>query len=130
MISVDSTVLADWLLNGGELRESALRLQSIDGDWHCLALARYEFGNVGRTLTRAGRIAAEDLKAGWSALEVSGIKFEDEIDWPKVSILASAKEISFYDAAHVWLAMSKGTRLYSRDGPLRAKCPEVVSAMP
>ncbi len=130
MIAVDSTVLADWLFNGGALRESALRLQAIDTDWNCLALARYELGNVGWKLARAGRLAAEDLKTGWSALDAAGIKFEDEIEWPKVSVLASTKEISFYDAAYVWLAMSKGTRLYSRDGPLRAKCPDVVSAMP
>ncbi len=37
MISVDSTVLGDWLLNGGEFRESALRLQKIDGDWNCVS---------------------------------------------------------------------------------------------
>lgn len=55
MIAVDSKVLADWLFSGGELREAALKLQARDGDWQCVALARYEVGNVAWKLMRAGR---------------------------------------------------------------------------
>lgn len=130
MIAVDSTVLADWLFNGGSLRESAIRLQEIDGEWICSALVWYELGNVGWKLGRAGRVTAEDVAVAWAALEDAGIDFVDEIEWAEVSVLAAAKEISFYDAAHVWLAKSKGIPLYSRVGPLRAKCPETVREMP
>lgn len=130
MIAVDSTVLADWLFNGGLLRESALRLQARDGDWVCLALARYELGNVAWKLIRAGRLAGEDVVLGWAALSVAGIELVHEVEWAEVSALAVAKEITYYDAAHVWVAMSHGIPLYSRDGPLRAKCPEVVRGMP
>ena len=130
MIAVDSTVLADWLFNGGRTREAALRLQALDGDWLCMALARYELGNVAWKLMRAGRLTADDVVLGWSALEAAEIRVVYEIDWPEVSALAAAKEISFYDAAHVWVAMSRGVPLFSRDGPLRVKCPEVVRGMP
>lgn len=130
MIAVDSTVLADWLFNGGALRESVIRLQAQDGDWVCVALARYELGNVAWKLARAGRIADEDVVLGWAALTTAGIEMVHDLEWPQVSALAVAKEISYYDAAHVWLAMSRGIPLYSRDGPLRAKCPEVVRGMP
>lgn len=130
MIAVDSTVLADWLFNGGALRDSAIRLQSLDPEWACLALVRYELGNVAWKLSRAGWLSIEDVVLGWAALGVSGIKMVDEVGWPEVSALAQAKEISFYDAAHVWLAMSRGIPLYSRDRALRGKCPEVVRAMP
>lgn len=130
MIAVDSTVLADWLFNGGLLRESVLRLQVQDGDWVCLALARYELGNVAWKLTRARRLAGEDVLMGWEAMGTAGIEIVHEIEWSQVSALAVAREISYYDAAHVWMAMSRGIPLYSRDGPLRAKCPEVVRGMP
>ena len=130
MIAVDSTVLADWLFNGEELRESVLRLQEMDGDWICAALGRYELGNVAWKLVRAGRLAVDDVVIGWDAVNSSGIEFVDEIGWPEVSALAVGKQISYYDAAHVWLAKFRGVPLYSRDGPLRNKCPEVVRAMP
>lgn len=130
MIAVDSTVLADWLFNGGKMRDAALKLQVEDGDWLCSAFVRYEVGNVAWKLMRAGRLTMQDVLLGWEALNVAGIQVIDELDWQAVSALAIAKEISFYDASHVWLALSKGIPLYSRDGPLMAKCPEVVRAMP
>jgi predicted nucleic acid-binding protein len=130
VIAVDSTVLADWLFNEEALREGALRLQAMDSDWVCLALARYELGNVGWKLVRAGKITMVDLQLGWKALEVSGIRFLHEIEWAGVSVLAAERAITFYDAAHVWMAASNGLALFSRDGRLRARCPEVVCAMP
>lgn len=130
MIAVDSTVLADWLFNGEKLREAALRLQAMDPDWVCLALARYELGNVGWKLVCGGRITVADLRLGWAALEVSGVRFEHEIEWAAVSLLASERGITYYDAAHVRMAGSRGLALFSRDGRLRAKCPEVVCEMP
>lgn len=130
MIAVDCTVLADWLFNSGPLRESAIRLQTLEPNWSCLALARYELGNVAWKLARAGRIAVEDVALGWVALAAAEIEIEHQVDWPEVSALAQVREISFYDASHVWFAMSRGIPLYSRDGPLRAKCPDVVRAMP
>lgn len=130
MIAVDATVLTDWLFNGGNMRDSALKLQAQDGEWLCVALARYELGNVAWKLMRAGRLKPEDLLLGWNAFAAAGIGIVHEIDWPEVSALALAKEISYYDAAHVWVGLSRGIPLYSRDGPLRAKCPEVVRGMP
>jgi predicted nucleic acid-binding protein len=130
LIAVDSTVLADWLFNGGPLRESALRLQAEDGEWVSAALARYELGNVAWKLTRAGLIAADDVVIGWAALSAAAIEFVHDIEWAEVSALALAKQISYYDAAHAWVAISRGIPLYSRDGPLRNKCPELVRAMP
>jgi predicted nucleic acid-binding protein len=130
MIAVDATVLADWLFNGGALRKSAIKLQGIDPDWSCVALVRYELGNVAWKLIRAGRLRSEDVVPAWLALPRAGIEIVHEVEWVEVSALAMKKEISFYDAAHVWTAMSRGIPLFSRDGPLRAKCPEVVRAMP
>lgn len=130
MIAVDSTVLADWLFNGGPLRESVLRLQRLEAEWICLTLGRHELGNVAWQLIRAGRLVEDKVAAGWAALDAAAIEFIHEVRWPEVSALALAKEISYYDASHVWLATSRGIPLYSRDGPLRAKCPEVVRAMP
>lgn len=129
MIAVDSTVLADWLFNGGELRDAALSLQEQDADWLCCALVRYELGNVAWKMMSAGLLAEEQAVLGWRALEAAGISFVHEIAWAEVSALAQAREISFYDAAHVWVAHSRGIPLFSRDGPLRAKCPEVVRGM-
>jgi predicted nucleic acid-binding protein len=130
VIAVDSTVLADWLFNGGPMRKSAVHLQGLDGVWCCLALARYELGNVAWKLARAGLLAVNDLEMGWAALGKAGIEFVEEVEWREVSALAQAKEITFYDASHVWLAMSRGIPLYSRDGKLGRKCPDVVCAMP
>lgn len=130
MIAVDSTVLADWLFNGGSMRDAALRLQALDGDWLCVALARYELGNVAWKLMRAGRLTADDVVLGWGALEAAEVHVIHDIDWREVSALALAKEITFYDAAHVWAAMSRGIPLFSRDRPLRVKCPDVVRGMP
>jgi len=130
VIVVDSTVLADWLFNGGRMRDAALQLQAQDEDWLCVALARYELGNVAWKLMRAGRLSAEDVVLGWVALDAAGIRMVHEIAWPEVSALALAKGISFDDAAHVWVALSRGLPLYSRDGLLRSKCPEVVRGMP
>ena len=121
---------ADWLFNGGELRDAALRLQAVDGDWLCVALARYELGNVAWKLMRADRLTADAVVLGWSALAAAEIQVVHEIEWAEVSALALVKKITFYDAAHVWLALSRNTFLYSRDGPLREKCPEVVRGLP
>lgn len=130
MIAVDSTVLADWLFNGQELHTAVLRLQALDAQWFCLALARYELGNVGWKLVRAGRVTVADLQVGWAALDESGVRFEHEVEWASVSVLAAEREISFYDAAHVWMAASRGLALFSRDRRLSARCPEVVCGMP
>ena len=118
------------MFNGGELRDAALRLQAVDGDWLCVALARYELGNVAWKLMRADRLTADAVVLGWSALAAAEIQVVHEIEWAEVSALALVKKITFYDAAHVWLALSRNTFLYSRDGPLREKCPEVVRGLP
>lgn len=129
MIAVDTTVLADWFFNGGKMRDAVLKLQEHDSNWVCVSLAQYEVGNVAWKLMRAGRLGLKEVFLAWEALRLAEIEMIDEVDWQAVTVLAASKEISFYDAAHVWVAMSRGIPLYSRDGALKTKCPEVVRAM-
>ena len=130
MIAVDSTVLADWLFNGDPMRKAAIHLQGLDGEWCCLALARYELGNVAWKLARAGFLAVNDLEMGWAALGKAGIEFVEEVEWCEVSALAQAKEITFYDASYVWLARLREMKLRTRDKDILRICPDVAIPMP
>ncbi len=127
---VDTTVLADWLINGPELRDRVIKLQQLDPEWLCLDLATYEFGNVANTLRRAGRISDSAIELAWQSIELSDIQFVRDRDLWEISKLAKSKEISYYDASHVWLAIHHQTVLYSRDRKLQNKCPETVCEMP
>lgn len=130
MIVVDTTVLADLLFNEGACREAAFALQELDPEWLCVSLVRYEVGNVAWKLADFGGLDPDLLRLGLEGIEELLVGIEEAIDPVGVFEAAVKWEISFYDAAHVWLAESRGLSLYSRDERLRRKCPEVVRAMP
>ena len=127
---VDCTVLMDFYAGENRAIEAAYALLEEDADWVSVGLWRYEFGNVLLKYLRAGRLAAAETEL--LLQEVSGLLVEtvEDLDVLGVWRLSSDKGLSYYDAAYVWLARSRSSRLYTRDKGILKKCPEYSSPMP
>lgn len=130
MIVVDTTALADLLFNDGKLRESALKLQSVDPEWICTGLVRYELGNVAWKMMVFGGLEQADAQPGLEGAGEVLTEVVQEVDWLAVLSIAVEAGLSYYDAAHVWLARVRGLKLWTRDKQVLRECSDVAVAMP
>lgn len=131
MIVVDTTVLADWVFGDEGLRSQADGLLRTEPEWITVELYRYELGNVGWKSIRFGEgWDAEKVEAAMAKAEAILTEVVTDLDWNEVLQLAVNRELSYYDAAYAWLAVSRGLPMYSRDGKLVAKCAEFACSMP
>ena len=130
MILVDTTVLADLLFNSGTEYEATQLLQSIDPEWACLGLAIYELGNVAIKCVRFGGLDAEDASRALNNLDSLLVDVYDDINTEAIFKVAVRRDLSFYDAAHVWLAMAMNLPLYSRDKKILTSSKDVARKMP
>ena len=130
MIIVDTTVLADLLFNNGAEYESTQLLQTIDPEWACLGLAIYELGNVALKSVRFGGLDTDLASLALCSLDSLIANVFHKIDPKTIFEVAVQRNLSFYDAAHVWLAIKKGLPLYSRDKKLLSSSRDVACEMP
>lgn len=130
MIAVDCTVIADLYVGEDERRLSCERLLRSDPEWISSGLVQFEFGSVLRKYAKAGLLQEAQMReALLEAPKLLSGRF-DEIDAQAVWDVSREYDVSYYDASYVWVAMSQGVKLYSRDGKLERKIPEYVFAMP
>lgn len=130
MIVVDATVLADRIAGLESLRASAVALAESDPIWISSTLWRYEFGNVLWKKIRLEGLVREVSVRGLEDAEALLERTVGDLDWSAILELALDREISFYDASYVWLGLENRCKVYSRDGALGRKVPEVVCGMP
>lgn len=130
MIIVDTTVLADLLFNDGAEYESTQLLQAIDPEWACLGLAIYELGNVALKGVRFGGLDPDLASLALCSLDSLLVDVFHGINPRAIFEVAVQRNLSFYDAAHVWLAITKGLPLYSRDKKLLSSSQDVACKMP
>lgn len=130
MILVDTTVLADLLFNDGAEHEATRLLQAIDPEWACLGLAVYELGNVAWKCVRFGDLDPTVAALALRSLDSLLVDVLHVIDPEAIFKIAVQRKLSFYDAAHVWLAITKSVPLYSRDKKLLSSSRDIAFAMP
>lgn len=133
MIVVDNTVLADFVLGTERLQRSATALVSVDPDWISVGLWRYEFGNVVWKILSSSEERTNPVEVARVAFAEAESILSDTIDVENCSgvfEIASESGLTFYDAAYVWLALSRELRLYTRDKEILRKYPEIAAAMP
>jgi predicted nucleic acid-binding protein len=127
---VDCTVLVDFYVGEDVEKEASRALLVEDADWVSVGLWRYEFGNVLLKYVRAGRLGAAEME--FALEEVPGLLVEtvEDIETLEVWRLSLERGLSFYDAAYVWLARTRNTRLYTRDGGILKRCPNDSAPLP
>lgn len=126
MIVVDCTVIADFWVGESTNQEAAHDLWKLDSHWIAPDLWRYEFGNVLLKYVRAGRISKQAMKGYLTEGQELVGESVGSLNLNEVAELCLQREISFYDASYVRLAQVRGLPLYTRDGKLMAKCPDVA----
>jgi predicted nucleic acid-binding protein len=122
---IDANVVIDFFLGEAGLREDAKALRRRFPEWVTLPWCRYEFGNVVRTYIRRGKI---DERTGADILlrGVAMLRFCEECADAVVLAEANTSHLSFYDAAYVARARTWGMRLYTRDGAILQRCPDIA----
>lgn len=130
MIVVDTTVLADLLFNSGPARAAAVRLLEEDSEWICLNLVLYEVGSVAWKQVKFGGMTPELAQSALAQHEDILVRIEQQITLEEVLLLGLERNLTFYDAAHVWLARSCGLKLRTRDTKILRSCPDIAVAMP
>ncbi len=126
MIIVDSTVLIDYLIGEERFQSQAKSLMKIDPYWVLPSLWNYEFGNTLWKMVSFKKFSPEiaELLVG----EAEHLVFEtvEIIDSSAILKIATERSLTFYDASFVWLAKSRGLKLYTRDLEILQKSPEVA----
>lgn len=130
MIVVDTTVLGDLLFGEAARRASSVQLQAVDPEWLCIGLALYEIGNVAWKQVRHGGLSASDAETALQGVKALLTEVEHDFDSTQILQISVNREISFYDASHVWLAQKRGFSMYSRDKKLLNVCSDIVRPMP
>jgi len=130
MLVVDTTVLADLLAGQSEAKAAAERLLFEDPDWIAVGLWRYELGSALSKYMRFGGHDQELLKEAYIGANEYLLETVDAINQEAVWEVSRVSGLTFYDAAHVWLARSRGLKLRTRDAKILRACPDVAEPMP
>jgi len=129
MIVTDNTVLVDFWMGEPDYKKSAKQLLMEDSEWLAPSIWQYEFCFVLQKYERRGGLASTSK---YSAIELSQqmVKTVYEIDLQEIERLAEKTGLKFYDASYVWLAASRGLKLFTRDKQIIRACPAHVGQMP
>lgn len=133
MIIVDATVLADFFVGEGALKDSAEFLAREDPDWISVSLWRYEFGNVLCKVMRGSPSslpAAEGMHTIWEDVETILAETVEYLNLSEIWRIARTSGLTFYDASYVWLAHERDLPLRTRDREILRKFPDVAVPMP
>ena len=129
MIVIDNTVLIDFWAGVPSLREDAQKLFTFDSEWYAPSLWQYEFVHI---LGKFERLEKLSKSSKFKAIEncQKMVQTVHEIDMQAVEELRETTGLKFYDASYVWLAVSRGVKLYTRDQQIVKSCPNVACEMP
>jgi predicted nucleic acid-binding protein len=126
MIAVDTTVLADFWVGEDSLRTAAHRLLTDDPEWIAAGLWRYELGSTLLKYVRAGRLPMAIVEEALEKTPELLSETIDDLELTEVLAISNSYRLSYYDAAHVWVARSRGVPLYTRDSGILKAVPEVA----
>jgi predicted nucleic acid-binding protein len=129
MIVVDNTVLVDLWAGTPENQTRAEALLLQDNHWIAPGLWGYEFGNVMNKLSRLGMVS-DTLKEEAISSTQKILETVHQVDLLAVDKIVSETCLKFYDASYVWLAQSRGCKLYTRDKQILRECSNVATPMP
>jgi predicted nucleic acid-binding protein len=120
----DASVAIGWVHPGQATPQTDSMLEAIvDGAVvEAPALWPLEVANALTVLTRRRKLTEDERQAGLDWLRRLPIRLDHEmapLAFSRLSELASAHELSVYDAAYLELARRKGLALACKDGPLR-----------
>jgi predicted nucleic acid-binding protein len=121
---VDASVAIGWVHPDHATPQTDSMLEAIvDGATvEAPALWPLEVANALTVLTRRRKLTEDERQAGLGWLRRLPLRLDHEmalLAFPRLSELASAHELSVYDAAYLELAQRKGLALACKDGPLR-----------
>jgi predicted nucleic acid-binding protein len=128
MIVVDTNILV-YALMASDKTDAALAVEAKDADWVMPSVWRHEFINVLCVSAGCGRIELEDARSVWARAESLMEDFEQPVDFKKTLALATAHEVTGYDAQFVLLAQTLGVPLVTEDKELLRKFPGFVLSM-
>ncbi len=127
MIVVDCTVVADWAFGEAKHQRAAAQLMDKDPIWMAPALIQYELGNVAwKTCRFSDGWRPELVREALAKASELIHQYVADIDQPEVFSIALEREVSFYDAAYLWVAQKLDTALYTRDRKLVARAEDVA----
>jgi predicted nucleic acid-binding protein len=120
----DASVAIGWVHPGQATPQTDSMLEAIvDGAVvEAPALWPLEVANALTVLTRRRKLTEDEREAGLGWLRRLPLRLDHEmaqLAFSRLSELASAHELSVYDAAYLELARRKGLTLACKDGPLR-----------
>jgi predicted nucleic acid-binding protein len=120
----DASVAIGWVhpAQATPLTESLLEAIADGATVEAPALWPLEVANALTVLTRRRKLTEDEREAGLGWLRRLPIRLDNEmalLAFSRLSELASAHELSVYDAAYLELAQRKGLALACKDGPLR-----------
>jgi predicted nucleic acid-binding protein len=120
----DASVAIGWVhpAQATPLTESLLEAIADGATVEAPALWPLEVANALTVLTRRRKLTEDERQAGLGWLRRLPLRLDHEmaqLAFSQLSELASAHELSVYDAAYLELAQRKGLALACKDGPLR-----------
>lgn len=121
---IDASVAVGWVHPAQATPQTESLLEAIaDGATvEAPALWPLEVANALTVLTRRRKLTEDERQAGLGWLRRLPLRLDHEmaqLAFSRLSELASAHELSVYDAAYLELAQRKGLALACKDGPLR-----------
>lgn len=120
----DASVAIGWVHPGQATPQTDSMLEAIveGAVVEAPALWPLEVANALTVLTRRRKLTEDEREAGLGWLRRLPLRLDHEmaqLAFSRLSELASAHELSVYDAAYLELARRKGLTLACKDGPLR-----------
>jgi predicted nucleic acid-binding protein len=119
---LDASVTAAWLLpdeHTEHARRAYARLRAARVEAHAPELWLWECGNIVANAVRRARLTPEDALLTWSVLDAVRTRVELAVFDPSqvraCLTLALDHGLSIYDAAYLWLALSRKLPLLSHD---------------
>jgi predicted nucleic acid-binding protein len=122
---LDASVTATWLLpdeHDAASQRVYARLRAAQLQLHAPESWLWECGNIVANGVKRARIAAADAVLVWSVLDAVRTRVELAIFEPcqvrACLLLAKDEKLSIYDAAYLWLALSRKLPLLTHDAGL------------
>ena len=122
---IDASVTATWLLPDEHDEASQrvyARLRAARLQLHAPELWLWECGNIVANGVKRARIAAADAVLVWSVLDAIRTRVElasfEPAQVRACLLLAVDENLSIYDAAYLWLALSQKVALLTHDAAL------------
>lgn len=121
-VVIDASVVLSWVLPDERNERAIAAYAAVDEDGAVAPVHfKIEFANALTVAARRGRISLEQRSDAIALADRVGIVFDmDSLEtvWTSVPSLADRHRLTVYDALYLDVAMRRGLRLATLDGPL------------